>query len=58
MQIKGLQRLIKLATRIGLKTLGDLKYFYKTQAYQGEDLITALERYNEEVGEDFEIEEE
>ena len=57
MQIKGLQRLIKLATRIGLKTLGDLEYFYKHEAAKGEDLITTLERYNEEVGEDFKIEE-
>lgn len=58
MQIKGLQRLIKLATRIGLKTLGDLEYFYKHEAVNGEDLITTLERYNEEVGEDFKVEEE
>ena len=58
MQIKGLQRLIKLATRIGLKTLGDLEYFYKHEAVNGEDLITTLERYNKEVGEDFNVEEE
>ena len=58
MQIKGLQRLIKLATRIGLKTLGDLEYFYKHEAVNGEDLITTLERYNKEVGEDFKVEEE
>lgn len=57
MQIKGLQRLIKLATRIGLKTLGDLEYFYKHEAVNGEDLITTLERYNAEVGENFKIEE-
>lgn len=58
MQIKGLQRLIKLATRIGLKTLGDLEYFYKHEAVNGEDLITTLERYNAEVGENFKVEEE
>lgn len=57
MQIKGLQKLIRLAKKIGLKTLGDLEDFYKRESLNGEDLITTLERYNAELGEYFEVKE-
>lgn len=58
MQIKGLKRLKTLCNRIGLKTLGDLENFYKREAKQGEAVSATLERYAEELGENFKIIEE
>ena len=51
MMMKGLQRLWKLCDKIGLKTLGDMKYFYEHEKQQGEDFITTLERYCKELDE-------
>lgn len=45
MQIKGLQKIIKLCDRIGLKTLKDLERFYKEEAEQGEAVTATLQRY-------------
>lgn len=45
MQIKGLQKIIKLCDRIGLKTLKDLERFYKEEVEQGEAVTATLQRY-------------
>lgn len=58
MQIKGFTKIKTLCDKIGLKTLGDLEDFYKREAKQGEAVITTLERYADELGEDFKIIEE
>lgn len=55
MQMKGLTKLKTLCDKIGLKTLGDLKDFYKREAKQGEAVLTTLERYAETLGKNFKI---
>ena len=55
MQIKGLTRLKTLCDKIGLKTLGDLKDFYKRESKQGEAVLTTLERYAKTIGKNFKI---
>ena len=55
MQIKGLTRLKTLCDKIGLKTLGDLQQFYKSERQNGEAVLTTLERYAETLGKNFKI---
>lgn len=55
MQIKGLTRLKTLCDKIGLKTLGDLQRFYKSEHQNGEAVLTTLERYAETLGNNFTI---
>ena len=55
MQIKGLAKLKTLCDKIGLKTLSDLQQFYEHEKVDGEAVITTLERYADELGEDFKI---
>lgn len=55
MQMKGLTRLKTLCDKIGLKTLGDLQQFYKSEHQNGEAVLTTLERYAETLGNNFKI---
>lgn len=58
MKIEELKYCIKLCKKIGLKTFVDLDNFYKKEKLDNETIKVTLERYANELGEDFKIKEE
>lgn len=48
-----LDEVLRLAERIGLRTLGDLEEFLRREQLEGETILGALQRYNEGLGDEY-----